>query len=216
MAKLTLYFGPGACSLVPHITLEEAGAAFEAKPISLRKGHQRTPEYLAINPKSKVPVLVIDGKPLTENPAIAYYLAKSFPAAKLLPLGDLNAEAEALSLLAWCSSGIHVRFGALFAPQKMCDLPDSADNVKKLAAEDTAKNFAMVEKMLAGKEWILGQWSIVDAYLFTFWRWAGFLKLDLSAYPNYAKHAERMSKRPSVERALARETAAQAELDKAA
>lgn len=216
MPKLTLYFGPGACSLVPHITLEEAGVPFEAKPISLRKGHQRSPEYLAINPKSKVPVLLIDGKPLTENVAIAYYLSRAFLAAKLLPMGDLVAEAEAMSLLAWCSSGIHVRFGALFAPQKMCDLPDSADNVKKLAAEDCAKNFAMVEKMLAGKEWILGQWSIVDAYLFVFWRWAGFLKLDLSAYPNYAKHAERMAKRPSVERALAREAAAQAELDKAA
>ena len=216
MPKLTLYFGPGACSLVPHITLEEAGAAFEAKPISLRKGHQRTPEYLALNPKGKVPLMLVDGKPLTENIAIAYYLAKSFPSAKLLPMGDLNAEAEAMSLLGWCGSGIHPRFGALFAPQKLCDLPDSADNVKKLAAEDTAKNFAMVEKMLAGKEWILGQWSIVDAYLFVFWRWAGFLKLDLSGYPNYAKHAARMADRPSVKRALERETSAQAELDKAA
>ena len=216
MPKLTLYFGPGACSLVPHITLEEAGAPFEAKPIALRKGQQREPEYLALNPKGKVPLLLIDGRPLTENVAIAYYLAKTFPNAKLLPSGDVEAEAQALSLLSWCASGIHPRIGAFFGPQRLTDLPDSADNVKKLAAEDTAKNFAMVEKMLAGKEWILGQWSIVDAYLFVFWRWAGFLKLDLSSYPNYAKHAERMAERPSVKRALARETEAQASLDKAA
>lgn len=216
MPKLTLYFSPGACSLVPHIALEEAGAPFESKPIALRKGHQRMPEYLALNPKGKVPLLLIDGKPLTENVAIAYYLAKSFPAAKLLPMGDLAAEAEAISLLAWCSSGIHPRIGAFFGPQRLCDLPDSAANVTKLAGEDTAKNFAMVEKLLAGKDWALGQWSIIDAYLFTFWRWATFLKLDVSGYPNYAKHAERMSQRPSVVRALARETEAQTALDKAA
>ncbi|MSP47794.1 MAG: glutathione S-transferase family protein [Alphaproteobacteria bacterium] len=216
MPKLTLYFSPGACSLVPHITLEEAGATFEAKPIALKKGDQRTPEYLALNPKGKVPVLLIDGRPLTENVAIASYLAKTFPNAKLLPSGDPEAEAQALSLLAWCSSGVHPRIGAFFGPQRLCDLPDSAASVTRLAGEDTAKNFAMVDKLLAGKGWALGQWSIVDAYLYVFWRWAGFLKIDVGGYPNYAKHAARMAERPSVKRALAREADAQASLDKAA
>ena len=216
MPKLTLYFGPGACSLVPHITLEEAGAAFEAKPIALRKGQQRTPEYLALNPKGKVPLMLVDGRPLTENVAIAYYLAKTFPNAKLLPMGDAEAEAQALSLLSWCASGIHTRIGPFFGPQRICDLADSADNVKKLAGEDTAKNFALIDKLLAGKDWALGQWSVVDAYFFVFWRWANFLKIDVSAYPNYAEHAARMAERPSVVRALAREAEASAALDKAA
>ncbi len=216
MPKLTLYFGPGACSLVPHITLEEAGAAFEAKPLSLKKGQQRLPDYLALNPKAKVPLLLVDGRPLTENVAIAYYLAKTFPAAKLLPLGDVEAEAQALSLLAWCASGVHPRIGAFFGPQRLCDLPDSADNVKKLAGEDTARNFALIDKLLAGKDWALGQWSVVDAYFFVFWRWANFLKIDVAGYPNYAKHAARMAERPSVIRALARESEAQASLEKAA
>jgi glutathione S-transferase len=217
MPKLTLYFSPGACSLVPHITLEEAGAPFEAKPIALRKGHQRTPEYLALNPKGKVPLLLVDGRPLTENVAIAVYLAKAFPAAKLLPAGDPEAEAQAISLLSWCASGVHPRIGAFFGPQRLCDLPDSADNVKKLAGEDTAKNFALIEKQLTGKDWALGsQWSIIDAYFYVFWRWANFLKIDVSAYPAYAKHAAKMAERPSVMRALAREQDAQASLDKAA
>jgi len=216
MPKLTLYFGPGACSLVPHITLEEAGAPFEAKPIALRKGQQREPEYLALNPKGKVPLLLIDGRPLTENVAIAYYLAKTFPNAKLLPSGDVEAEAQALSLLSWCASGIHPRIGAFFGPQRLTDLPDSADNVKKLAGEDTAKNFALIEKLLTGKDWALGQWSVVDAYFFVFWRWANFLKIDVSAYPNYAKHAARMAERPSVVRALSREAEASAAFEKAA
>ena len=217
MPKLTLYFGPGACSLVPHITLEEAGAAFEAKPVALRKGQQRTPEYLALNAKGKVPLILVDGRPLTENVAIAYYLAKTLPNAKLLPSGDAEAEAQALSLLAWCASGVHPRFGALFGPQRLSDMPEAADNVKKLATEDTHKNFAMIEKLLAGKEWALGsQWSVVDAYLFVFWRWANFHKLDLAAYPAYAKHAAKMAERPGVKRALAREADAQASFDKAA
>jgi glutathione S-transferase len=217
MPKLTLYFGPGACSLVPHIALEEAGVPFEPRPMSLRKGQQRTPEYLAMNPKGKVPLLLIDGKPLTENVAIAWYLAKTFPKARLLPQGDAEAEAQAISLLAWYASGIHPRFSALFGPQRLCDLPDSADNVKKLAAADTAKNLAIVDTLLAGKDWALGsQWSYVDAYLFVFWRWANFHKLDLSPYKNYAKHAERMESRLSVKRALAREAEAQSTFDKAA
>lgn len=217
MAKLTLYFGPGACSLVPHIALEEAGVAFEPKPLALRKGQQRSPEYLALNPKGKVPLLLVDGRPLTENVAIAVYLAKSFPAAKLLPMGDPEAEAQAISLLSWCASGVHTRIGPFFGPQRLCDLPDSADNVKKLAGEDTAKNFALIEKQLSGKQWALGdQWSIIDAYFFVFWRWANFLKIDVSAYSNYAKHAAKMAERPSVKRALARETEASAALEKAA
>jgi glutathione S-transferase len=217
MPKLTLYFGPGACSLVPHITLEEAGAAFEAKPVALRKGQQRTPEYLALNPKGKVPLLLVDGRPLTENVAIALYLARTFPEAKLLPTGDPETEAQAISLLAWCASGVHTRMGPFFGPQRICDLPDSADNVKKLAGEDTAKNFALIEKQLTGKEWALGsQWSVIDAYFHVFWRWANFLKIDVSAYPNYAKHAAKMAERPSVKRALAREAEASAAFEKAA
>jgi glutathione S-transferase len=216
MAKLTLYYAPGTCSLTQHIALEEAGAAFEARPMSLKKGDQRKPEFLALNPKGKVPLLLIDGKPLTENVAISHYLAKTFPDARLLPSGNAMAEAEGISMLAWCAAGVHTGMSPLFGPQRVCDLPDSEASVKRLAAENTAKNFAMIEKILAGKEWALGQWSIVDAYFFVFWRWANFHQLALDAYPNYAKHFARMSERPSVKRALAREAEDQTILDKAA
>lgn len=221
MPQLQFYFGPGACSLASHIALEETGAPFTASAVALRKGEQQKPEYLAMNPKGKVPLLVIDGKPLTENVAILTYLSKAFPQAKLLPSGDLLQEAEALSFLAWCTAGIHPVFSRMFGPQRFCDLPDSADNVKTLAAGPTAQNFALIETMLAktvqaGKDWLFGEFSAADAYLFVFWRWALHHKLDVSAYPNYAKHFERMLARPSVQRAMAREQAAQAEIEKAA
>lgn len=216
MAKLQFYYGPGACSLATHITLEESGVPFEAKAISLRKGQQFTPEYTALNPKNKVPLLVIDGKPLTENVAMITWLAKTYPAAKLLPAGDPIKEAEALALLCWCTAGIHPIFSRMFGPQKVCDVPDTADSIKKLAAEITAKNFALIDKLLDGKSYILGDFSAVDAYLLVFWRWALFHKLDLAPYKNYAAHFERMNQRPAVQRALAREAEATAAFEKAA
>lgn len=216
MAKLEFYFAPGACSLATHIALVESGAAFTAKPISLRKGMQYTPDYLALNPKGKVPLLVVDGKPLTENVAILSYLNRTHPQAKLLPAGDPMREAEALSFIAWCTSGVHPVLSRFFGPQKFCDLPDSTANVVKLATEANAKNFALIDKMLAGRDWVFGEWSVADGYIFVFFSWAQKLKIDTSAFPNYAKHFERMSQRPSVQKALDNEKNAQGELDKAA
>ncbi len=214
---LSFHFAPGACSLASHIALEETGAAFAPKPLSLRRGHQREPGYLRVNPLGKVPPLGLDdGTVLTENTAILTYLARRFPESKLLPAGNAEAEAKALSLLAWCASGIHPTFSRLFGPQRFSDLPEAKDNVTALARADVAKLFTHIEGRLAGKDHVLGAYSAVDNYLFVFWKWAKGLGLDLAAYPNYAAHFERMSSRPAVQRALAREAAAQAEFDKAA
>lgn len=213
---LQLYFSPGACSLVTHIALEEAGAKFEFKPISLRKGHQRAPDYLKLNPKGKVPLLIVDGQPLTENVAILTYIARTHPAARLLPSGDLTKEIRALELLAWLASGVHPVFGRIFGPQRFCDVPGTEDNLRKLALAATAQNFELIERQLAGKDWALGDFSVADGYIFVFYRWAKAAKLDLTPFPNYTAHQERMLKRPGVQRALAREQDAQAELDKAA
>ncbi|WP_341913411.1 glutathione S-transferase N-terminal domain-containing protein [Ferrovibrio terrae] len=216
MAKLDFYFSPGACSLATHIALEETGAAFTPKPTYTRKGQTRTPEYLALNPKGKVPMLGIDGKMLTENTAILTWLNRTYPNAKLLPSGDALKEAEALAFVAWCASGVHPVLSRFFGPQNFSDLPDSADNIKALATKANAANFALIEKALAGKDWLFGEWSVADGYIFVFFNWATKLGLDVSAYPNYAKHFERMKQRPAVQRALAREAEALAAMDQAA
>lgn len=216
MAQLDFYFSPGACSLATHIALEETGAAFTPKPTYTRKGQTRTPEYLALNPKGKVPMLGIDGKMLTENTAILIWLNRTYPNAKLLPAGDALKEAEALAFVAWCASGVHPVMSRFFGPQNFCDLPDSADNIKALATKATAANFAIIEKAVTGKDWVFGDWSVADAYIFVFYNWATKLGLDVSAFPNYGKHFERMKQRPAVQRALAREADAMAAMDKAA
>src|ERR1700748_1408065 len=97
---LTLYFAPGSSSMAPHIALHEIGAPFEPRPLSFHKGETRTPEFLALNPAGKVPVLVVDGRPISEVLAIMTYLARAFPEAGLLPQGDLAAEGQ---VLAWMS-----------------------------------------------------------------------------------------------------------------
>ncbi|HEX3971125.1 MAG TPA: glutathione S-transferase N-terminal domain-containing protein, partial [Stellaceae bacterium] len=117
--KLTLYYAPITCALAPYITLTEAGADFEAKPVNLRKGEHKTPDYLKLNPKHQVPTLVIDGEPLTENPAIQIWIARNFPKAKLLPEDPMQF-VKAVSILSLCSSGIHPYLFRINSPLLVC------------------------------------------------------------------------------------------------
>src|SRR5882762_8386128 len=104
---LTLYFAPGSSSMAVHIALNEIGVPFEGRPMSFAKDELRSPGYLALNPEGKVPTLVIDGRPLTEVAAILHYLAKRFPEADLLPRGDIEAEAQALSWMSFIAATLH-------------------------------------------------------------------------------------------------------------
>jgi len=214
---LTLYYSPGACSLAAHIALEEAGLAFQSKPISLRKGQQRTPEFLAVNPFGKVPALVVDGTTLTENPAILSYIADISPAAGLLPAESPLARGQALSLLAWLSSAVHVSFGGLFGAAYLIE--DEAERERYVAKTRATieKHFSVIDGKLAGRDWLLGRYSVADGYAHVFARWAkGFFGFDMARWPNYAAHMERVAARPAVQRALARESEGQAQLDAAA
>ena len=124
--KLTLCYAPMACSLAPLINLNEAGASFEVRKINLRKGDNMTSDYLAMNPLHKVPVLIVDGRALTENVAINTYIARTYPAAKLLPSNSMD-ELEAISMMGWFSAGIHPHLTRIFNPTKFCDTPGSEE-----------------------------------------------------------------------------------------
>ena len=106
---LTLYYWPGASSVIPHVALKEIGAPYALKLVNLAKGEDKGAAYLKINPRGKVPALSIDGNVLTENVAILTYLAKQFPDARLLPQ-DLSEEAQCISTLAWFASAVHPTF----------------------------------------------------------------------------------------------------------
>ncbi len=209
---MKLYFAPGTCARVPMVALEEIGQPFETALIKFLKGEHKSPEYLAINPKGKVPTLVTDDGPLTENPAILTYLARTYPEAELLPLGESALEdAKIISDLSWCASGLHPIVTRLRLPQLFCDTEDGQTRVWELASDAMKPNFALLEKRLSDAPWVLGEkWSILDVYVFWVWFRVEGSGFDTAPYPNFADHARRIVQRPSVQRALAREEEAEA------
>jgi glutathione S-transferase len=210
--KLTLYYAPVTCAMVPYINLAEAGADFDVVPVDVRRGQQRAPAFVAVNPKHKVPVLVIDGEPLTENVAINLWIARAFPAARLLP-SDPVQEMKAVSLLAWCASAIHPALTPNALPARFCDLPGSEESVKQCAQRLLDEHFGIADRMLAGREWFFDHYTAADAYFFwTFLRATRFEPryLDLSKFAACQAHLARMKQRPSVERLLAFEKQVQA------
>ena len=213
--KLTLAYCPIACSLVPYILLLEAGADFDVLPVNLGKGENFSPEYLRVNPKGKVPALIIDGQVLTENVAIQVWIARQYPAAKLLPADPLES-ARAISVMAWCAAGIHPKLTQQARPERYCDLPDSAENVKAHGSHSLFELYEIAEEMLAGREWFFDEFSCADAYFYWCFRRGTFFKPDVSGFKNCMAHLKRMEARPSVQKLLAYETRVMEEFSKAA
>lgn len=212
--KLTVFYTPNACSLVPLISLYESGADFEVRPVNLSKGEQLSPEYLRINPKHKVPVLLIDDNPLTENVAIALWMTRAYPNAGILP-ADAEAEVKAISIMAWCASGIHPHLSRVNGPAKFCDTPGSADSIKRLATKELDQVFGIADDTLAGRDYFFDGWCAADSHFFWTWRRAITLGLDFSKYRNCAAHSERMQRRLTVRKALDYEKQVLAEFAKA-
>lgn len=202
---MKLYYAPGACSVGIHLLLEEIGKPYEAELLNLREGAQYKPEFIAINQKSKVPTLVRDdGSVLTEYPAIAWYLAATNPEAKLLP-ADPALAARALEYTDYAVSTMHMQgFSRMFRPANFA--PSEADHaaVQARGQEIYEKGLEVMDKALAGREYLCGDFSIADSALFyvCFW-WVVRMGKPLPA--NVAAHYERMKARPAVARTLAAE-----------
>ena len=205
--KLSLYYAPNACSLVPYVTLSEAGADFEVRPVNLAKGEHLSAEFRQFNPKCAVPVLLIDDQPLTENVAIQIWIARNFPEAHLLP-ADPAAEIRAIAFLAWCAAGIHPRLTPNFIPQRFCDLPGSEESVRRCAQKLLFANFSVAEEALAdGRDWFFNQFTAADAYFFWCFRRATQFGIRLASFVGCSGHYQRMTKRPSVQKLVAYEKA---------
>ena len=191
MKKLELFYSPTACSLVSYIALKEAGAPFEVHPINLGKKEHMSEKYLEINPKHRVPILVIDGEPLTENIAIILWIDQNFPNANLLPKDSMQ-RAQAISILAWCASGIHPALTPNALPQRYCDLPNTAENVKQCAQKLLTEYFSIAENMLRKKTWFFDSFSFADIYFFWCFRRAKQFDIDLNNFINFQSHFENM------------------------
>jgi len=205
---LTLYFAAGSCTLPALVGLEEAGAAYEAVRLVLSDGDQRRPEYLAVNPRGRVPALVVDGVVITENAAVLTTLAHLFPAARLLPQGDPVQVGRAHELLAWFASSVHVSFAQVGRPERYTRDAGAWPALKVGGRENMLAAYAEIEARLAdGRPWLLGDaFSLADPYALVFHRWAQRLDVDMAGFPAYSAHAARLQARPSVQRALAQES----------
>jgi glutathione S-transferase len=212
---IALYYAPITCALAPYITLTEAGAKFETRPLNLRKNQQNSPDYLKLNPKHKVPLLVVDGKVLSESTAIQLWIARTFPQAKLMP-ADPWDELKAIGIHSWCSGGIHPFLARINSPAKVCDTPGSEDGVKKLAMANLAENFKIADDMLAGREFFFDHFTAPDAHFYWCQRRARQFGFDFAPYRHCAAHFERMERRPSVQKLLAFEKSVQEDFAKAA
>jgi glutathione S-transferase len=203
--NLQLYFAPGACSFVPHVGLEAAKARFEPRLVKLHKGEQRAPEYLALNPNGQVPVLVVDGRPLTQIVAICDFIDRAFPAGALLPRGEWD-RTQALSQLAWMNSSPHTIATRFFFPERYAESEAARSEVKKRATEEFRGYLERVQKLLPQSGYWLGERvSFLDAYGFTLLRWGGFAGIDPRSLPVYHAYAERILRAPPLAVAAARE-----------
>jgi glutathione S-transferase len=202
---IQLYFGPGACSFVPHVALEAAKVEFEPKLVKLHKGEHRTPEYLAMNPNGQVPVLVVDGKPLTQIVAICDHLDRRFPEAGLLPT-EPWARSQALSQLAWINSTVHPTFTRVFFKERYAQSEAAQAEVKQRAAEEFRGYLERIQQLpKAGPFWFGERVSFHDAYAFTLLRWGGYAGIDPKSLPAYHAYVERVMQAPPVAAAMARE-----------
>ena len=200
----TLYCMPGTCSLAPNIAVAWLGAPVEVR--TMKYGDHRKDEYLAINPKGKVPALRFeDGDVLTEAAAILAWLGAAHGSASYARDTALGRkEAEALSYM---TSEVHADFGAHFAKQRFAAHEQCQDEAKAKAYEKVAGHYGHMEGVLreAGGEWYLGKRSFADAYLYVLTRWAEQTPVDLGDTPLLVAHRERMEADEKVREALARQ-----------
>ena len=205
---LKLFHAWGSCSLAPYIALEEAGADYQAVVISTRDGDQRRAEYLAINPKGRVPALVTDSGVLTEVPAILAWVAQSYPAAKLAPLDDPWAFAQAQAFNSYLCATVHVAHAHKHRGYRWADETTSfADMTRKVPETETAC-FRLIEDDLLQGPYVLGDaYSICDAYLFTLAGWLEGDSVDPRQFAKVYAHREMIRARPAVSKVLAQEAA---------
>jgi glutathione S-transferase len=194
---MKLYFMPAACSLAPHIALREAGLSFDLERVDQNKKTRSGEDYLSINPKGSVPAFRLDdGQVLTEAAVIQQYIADRVPAKKLAPAAGMPERYRLQEWLNYIASEVHKGIGQLFNPAMPNEYKDA---VKKALA---SRQLPYLEKALADRDYLMGDFTVADGYLFTVLNWTNLHKIDLSAFPNISAFMKRVAARPAVQEAM--------------
>lgn len=202
---MKLYYAPGACSLASHIALEEVGLPYDTVRLDLAAGDQRKPEYLAINPRGRVPSLIVNGHILTENVGILTYLGGGYPQAKIWP-DDTWHQAMCVSTMAWFSNSVHATYGHLVRPARYADDPAAQEAIKTKARQMYGDYLKEIDSLLKGQKWCIGgHYTVADAYLLVFYRWGNRNGYPVSSMPNYTSLVQRVMARAAVKKVMADE-----------
>jgi glutathione S-transferase len=195
---MRLFYAPGACSLATHIVAREAGVA-----VTLEKMDGRThtladgSDYYAINPKGSVPALMLDdGQVLTEGAVLMQYLADQRPEAGLAPKQGSFERYRLQEWLNFIATDLHRGLSPLFNPK-------ANDELKAAVKERFLQRLALVTKRLEASTWLMGTFTVADAYLFTILWWTA--RFELALPPSLASFMQRMEARPAVQAALTAE-----------
>ena len=203
-----LYYAPGTCALASHITLEEAGADYTTERLNFKANQQNSPDYLAINPKGRVPSLVTDRGTLTETPAMLAYIAQSFPQAKLAPLDDAFAFAQVQAFNSYLCSTVHVAHAHKLRGARWATEASSFADMKRMVPKTVGACVAMIEQKMFRGPWVMGDtYTICDPYLFTIAQWLEGDSVDIASTPKLADHFRRMTERPAVRKVMEQEKA---------
>jgi glutathione S-transferase len=203
--SIKLYYAPGACSFASHIALEEVGVPYETQKMDLAAGDQRSDWYLKINPRGRVPALVVDGQVLTENVGILTYLGGGYPQANIWPKKTWD-QAKLVSTMAWLSNTVHPAYGHIVRPARYADDEPSRESIKKKGRESFEGYLKEIDELLEGQKWaIANQYTVADGYLLVFYRWANRAKMDVRSLRNYSALVDRVMARPAVKKVMADE-----------
>jgi glutathione S-transferase len=201
---LRFYYAAGTCALATHIALEEAGAPYEAVAVDFGAQAQRSPEYLAINPKGRVPALVTENGTLTETPGLLLFVAQRFPEAQLAPLSDPFALARAQEFNSYLCSTVHVAHAHGRRGARWADDPTAIEAMRRKVPETMTQCFELIEQKYLKGPWVMGErYTICDPYLFTIASWLEGDGVDTGKLPRVVEHRRRMLSRPAVKKAVA-------------
>jgi len=205
---LRLFYTPHTSALATHIVLEEVGATYEATRIDFGKNEQSQPDYLAINPRGRVPALATRHGVLTETPALLVYVAQLFPESRLVPLDDAYLFAELQAFNSFICSTLHVAHSHRMRGYRWADEPESIEAMKRKVPKSVGDGFEQIELYMMRGPWVFGErYTVSDAYLFTVAQWMEADGVDPSRFPKVLDHRNRMLQRGAVQSALQQELA---------
>jgi len=205
---MKLYYAVHTCALASHIALEDAGAEYSTVRINFAAEEQRKPEYLAINPKARVPSLVTERGILTETPAMLAFIAQSFPKARLAPLNDPFAFAEVQAFNSYLCATLHVAHAHRMRGYRWADDPAAIEAMKRKVPDSVAACYELIESKMLSGPWVMGEaYTICDPYLFTVAQWMEGDSIDPARFPKVRDHRQRMSERAAVRKVVAEELA---------